>query len=541
MRFTHQTAPTGAGSRPAAGRRISWRWPVVSVAAVACLAVAAVGAGLPAAADDVTASQDSLRTGWDPNEASLSPAVVSSAGFGERFSTQLDGQVYAQPIVAGGMLLAVTENNWIYGLDPRSGAIRWSRTVGPAWPSSAIGCGDLAPTVGITSTPVYDPATATAYFTAKVDDGPDVNHPDWYLHAVDVTTGAERSGFPSRIGGPAANDPGIVFDARTAAQRPGLLLLGDVVYAGFASQCDIGPYVGYVSATNKNNGQQVTLWTSQADAAGSDGGIWQSGGGLVSDGPYRIFLTTGNGTAPPAGPGDAPPADLGESVVRLAVNRDGSLSAHDFFAPTNDSALNPGDTDLGSGGPMAVPDGYGTGRYHRLLIQVDKDGRVFLLNRRYLGGMGQGNGGTDQVLQTAGPYNGIWGHPAFWGAGTGYVYTIENTGPLRAFTLTTGAAGYPELTSAATAGTWGFTSGSPVVTSDGTTAGSGLVWAVYAHDGSGAGGQLRAYDAVPAGGSLHQVFSADIGTAAKFSTPATDAGAVYVGTRDGTLLGFGTR
>ncbi|MHA3704869.1 choice-of-anchor D domain-containing protein [Jatrophihabitans sp. YIM 134969] len=507
--------------------------------------VAAVLAGVlvdpsTARADDTTVSQDTLRTGWDRAEPALAPANVGASDFGRLFATHLDGQVYAQPIVANGTVLAATENDKVYGLDPETGAIRWTRDVGPAWPAAAIGCGDLVPNIGVTSTPVYDAATGTAYFTAKVDDGPDDSQPHWYMHAVDITTGVERAGFPTTIAGAPSNDPANAFNPFTAMQRPGLLLMDGVVYAGFASHCDAGPYVGYVVGVNAATGGVKTMWSTEAGSSNALAGIWQSGGGLVSDGPGRIIVATGNGVSPAPGPGHTPPATLAESVIRLQVGTDGSLSAVDYFSPTDNTNLDRDDTDLGSGGPLAIPDGYGTAAHPHLLVEVGKDGRVFLLDRDDLGGTGQGPGGTDAVLQTGGPFNGVWGHPAFWGGDSGYVYTVENSGPMRAFKVGVAGNGLPALTSVGTtSSTWGYTSGSPVVTSVDSTPGSALVWSVFSSGSNGANGQLRAYDAVPTGGVLKLRFSAPIGTAAKFQVPATSDGRVYVGNRDGVLFGFG--
>ncbi|WP_433615892.1 choice-of-anchor D domain-containing protein [Dactylosporangium sp. CA-139114] len=495
----------------------------------------------PAAADVTTVSVDTLRTAWDPNEAALGPSAVSAADFGQLFATDLNGQIYAQPIVAAGTLIAATENNWVYGLNPQTGAIIWSRSVGPAWPASAIGCGDLVPNIGVTSTPVYDPATSSVFFTAKVNDGPDANHPHFTMHKIDPATGAERAGWPVTIQGSPTNDPANTFNPKTAAQRPGLLLLDGVVYAGFASHCDYGPYVGYVAGVKTATPAMSTLWSTEAGRSTGMGGIWQSGGGLVSDGSGRIFVATGNGVSPAPGPGTSPPGTLAESVIRLQVNGDGSLSAKDFFSPANNGKLDQDDTDFGSGGPVALPASFGTAAHPRLMVQTGKDGRVFLLDRDNLGGMAQGPGGTDaSLVPPAGPYNGVWGHPAVWGGDGGYVYQVENQGFLRAFKYGVNGSGLPVLTSAATSpSTFGYTSGSPVVTSSGTTSGSAIVWAVYSDGSTGSGGQLRAYDALPAGGQLHLRYSAPIGTATKFAVPATDNGRVYVGNRDGRLYGFG--
>ncbi|WP_051367976.1 choice-of-anchor D domain-containing protein [Hamadaea tsunoensis] len=494
-----------------------------------------------AAADLTTASVDTLRTGWDANEAGLAPSSVSAADFGQLFSTTVDGQVYAQPIVVGGTVIAMTENNWIYGLNAATGAVAWSRSVGPAWPASAIGCGDLVPNIGITSTPVYDPATASVFFTAKVNDGSDTSHPHFYLHSINPQTGTERTGWPVTIQGTPTNDPANPFNPKTAAQRPGLLLLDGVVYAGFASHCDYGPYVGYVAGVKTTTPAMSTLWSTQGGRSAGMAGIWQSGGGLVSDGSGRIIFATGNGVSPAPGPGTSPPGTLAESVVRLQVNGDGSLTAKDFFSPANNGKLDQDDTDFGSGGPLALPAGFGTTAHPHLLVQTGKDGRVYLLDRDNLGGMAQGPGGTDNsVGPPAGPYNGVWGHPAFWGGDGGYVYQVENAGFLRAFKYGVNGSGLPVLTSAATSSsTFGYTSGSPVVTSTGTASGSAIVWTVYSDGSNGANGQLRAYDALPVSGQLHLRYSAPIGTAAKFAVPGTDGSRVYVGTRDGKIFGFG--
>ncbi|MHA6757152.1 outer membrane protein assembly factor BamB family protein [Streptacidiphilus sp. PAMC 29251] len=188
-------------------------------------------------ADDTTVSYDNFRTGWDPNEAALSPASVPGTGFGQIFSTPVTGQVYGQPLVVGGTLVAATEANNVYGINAATGAVLWSRNVGAPLAPWAD-CGDLTPQIGITSTPVYDPATKSVFFLAKVNDGP-----HYYMHSVDLATGAERSGWPVAIAGLPSNDKAHPFNVSTALQRPGLLLLGGVVYAAFGSSCDKGPYV----------------------------------------------------------------------------------------------------------------------------------------------------------------------------------------------------------------------------------------------------------------------------------------------------------
>jgi hypothetical protein len=508
-------------------------------AVLAGLLSAVVAVAGPASADVNTVSVDTMRTGWDSNEPGLTPSDVTAPDFGQVFATQLDGQVYAQPVVAKNTVLVVTENDRAYGLDPVSGVVRWSRNFGPAWSVAPIGCGDLVPNIGTTGTPVVDPATGTAYFTAKVDTAANADKPRWELHGIDITTGAERAGFPTVITGSPDNDPAGVFSPRTQMQRTGLLLMDGVVYAGFGSHCDVKPFAGYVMGFDAASGKRTSMWASQT--GGTNGaGIWHAGGGLVSDGPGRIILSTGNGVSPAKGPGTAVPNNLAESIVRLQVQPDRTLKSVDFFSPINNTNLDTDDTDFGSGGPMAVPDGFGTASHPHLLVHSGKDGRVFLLDRDDLGGTGQGPNGTDKVLQTAGPYRGVWGHPAFWGGNGGYVYLAPSGGPLSAFKIGATADGNPVLSRTGTStGTFGFGSGSPVVTSTGTTSGSALVWLVYSSGSNGTGAQLQAYDALPSKGTMTLRYSVPIGTASKFSVPATDGGRVYVGTRTGKVYGFG--
>ncbi len=517
--------------------------------AVALVLSALAGPAPRAGADDPTVSYDAQRTGWDPNEAGLSAASVAAADFGDLFESTLPkpagataNQLYAQPVVAGGTLVVATEENQLDGLDPATGKVRWTTSLGSAWPAATSGCGDLTPDVGVTSTPVYDSATNTVYAVGKVDDGPDAAHPDFKMAALDATTGELRPGWPVVISGAPTNDPYRQFDALHAGQRAGLLLLGGRVYVGFASHCSYLPYVGYVASVDTAS-RAVRLWTTEAGGTGAaGGGVWQSGGGLVSDGAGQVVFATGNGfdsASPAAGPGTAPPQTLAESVVRLSVADDATMTATDFFSPNDNPLLDRNDTDLGSGAPIALPTSFGTSSHRHLLLTVGKQGKVFLLDRDHLGGMGQGKDGADAALSET-QIKGVWGHPAAWPGDGGYVYVVENSGNLRALRITPDSSGTPTVSVAgASTETFGYTSGSPVVTSSGTTSGSALVWVVQSSGPTGADARLLAYDAVPAAGVLRLRYAAPLGTVAKFVVPATDGGRVYVATRDGRVLAFG--
>jgi len=508
-----------------------------------------------ARADDVTASQNDLRTGWDPAEPRLAPVTdggpVGGPAFGQIFSKHLNGQIYAQPLVIGNTLIVATETNHVYGLNAATGAIEWSDSLGKPEPWTAMGCNDLTPDIGITSAPVYDPATRAVYLVALVDNGPSIAQPHMYTYALNVATGHVLRGWPVTIKGSPANDAADTFNPESERQRAGLLLLGGAVYVAFASYCDFPSYSGYVAGLNIST-RRLTLWTDEAGPGGNQAGIWLGAGGLMSDGPGRIFLSTGNGPSPPAGPGTSPPPELGDAVVRLRVGAGGRLSAADFFSPANAPTLDVDNEDFGSGGPVGLP--FGTRADPALLLQAGKDGRVFLLNRDNLGGREQGPGGTDSFLAEAGPYAGLWGHPAAFGpvstvsasSTPDFAYYVGKGDVMRYLRFGARASGTPTITEVANSTTnFGYTSGSPVVTSSGNDQASAVVWEVYSAGRNGADGTLDAFAAEPPKGcvvpcQMAPIWSAPIGTAAKFTIPATSDGRVYVGTRDGNIIAFGS-
>ena len=499
---------------------------------------------------EVTASRNNLRTGWDRAEPGLSPAVLRSGGFGRLFSRRVAGQVYAQPLIVGRTLIVATERDWVYGLNAVTGRVKWSDQLGTPWSASASACTDLTPTVGVTSTPVYDPRTRAVYLVAEVVSR-STAQAGFLMFGIAARTGRIRERVP--IGGSPFNDPGLNFDAFDQWQRTGLLLLGGRVYAGFGSHCDDKPFTGFVAGVNVAT-RAVRLWTDETGLSDDEGGIWQSGGGLMSDGPGRIFFTSGNGVSPAPGKGSAPPRQLGESVVRLAVLPGGRLAARDFFSPRNAPVLDSSDGDLGSGGPVGLP--FGTRAYPRLLVQAGKDGRVFLLNRDHLGGRMQGRGGGDDYVSKAGPFAGQWGHPAVFGGvasvtpgnsrkSDDFVYYLGRADYLRALKFEAGPGGRPRLADVANSTMrFGFTSGSPVVTSAGTSPRSAVVWVVRSASIKGSRGTLDAFAAVPSPRCarpclMRPLWTAPIGTASKFAIPATGSGRVYVGTRDGRVIAFG--
>ena len=129
---------------------------------------------------------------------------------------------------------------------------------------------------------------------------------------------------------------------------------------------------------------------------------------------------------------------------------------------------------------------FGTAGIPHLVIQDGKDGRVFLLNADDMGGYLQGPEESDAVLQQLGPFDGVWGHPAaYGGAGRmGLRARERRRREPRARTATAlGPHGEPQLVpEGQSTESFGYASGSPTVTSNGTTAGSAVVWVIYEGD-----------------------------------------------------------
>jgi Abnormal spindle-like microcephaly-assoc'd, ASPM-SPD-2-Hydin len=527
-------------------------------------------------ADEVTISGSALRNGWDSAEttSALLPGTVKGGSFGELFSTKVNGQVYAQPIVIGSTVIVATENDWVYGLNALTGAVKWSKKLGTPW-SAAEECTDLQPSLGVTGTPVYDPTvTGTtpngAIYMVSEQDLPNVTnsnqHPVFEMNAIDPTTGLELGNFPVQVTGAPTNDPTVPMNPYDQMQRPGLLLLGGSVYAAFGSHCDFQPYHGYVvgmAGANAASPGKQTMWSDESGVTDIQGGIWQSGGGLMSDGPGRIFLASGDGISAPPGPGSKPPTELADSVVQLQVQPDGSLVAKDFFSPTNAPYLDAIDGDFGSGGPVALP--FGTAALPHLMLQSGKVDGLFVLNRDKLGGRDQGPHRTDAaVSETGKSLPGQWGHAGTFastpmltkanvGASADYVYYVgtgqSNAGaPMRYFKAGLGGSNgiTPILTEVAqSAESFGYSSGSPVVTSNGTDRKTGVVWAVDSSSKLGATGTLQAFPLIPPGKctgakpcTVSPIWtSAPFDGAGKFTTAATDNGHVYIATRGVTGAG----
>src|ERR1700722_12695232 len=96
----------------------------------------------------------------------VAPAKPAAGPLDIAWQQRLDGAVYGQPLVIGSTVIAATENDSVYGLDRATGRVLWRTHLGTPVPLSKLPCGDIDP-LGITGTPVYDPATGLAYAVAE--------------------------------------------------------------------------------------------------------------------------------------------------------------------------------------------------------------------------------------------------------------------------------------------------------------------------------------------------------------------------------------
>ena len=490
-----------------------------------------------------TGRGDNARDGWYPDEPGLSPEVVGSPRFGQIFVTQLNGQIYAQPLLVAHVLIVATETDWVYGLNPTTGAVEWSRQIGRPFHDASLGCADLAPYLGVTSTPTVNPKTGVVYFVDQAHLSGGTGPVGWFMNALDPTTGAEVAHFPVEIKGPADNNPKQVFNPTKEMQRPGLLFLNRVVYAAFGSHCDFEPYAGLIVGVS-TTGRQTTMWTVEGADSGGGGGIWQAGGGLVSDGPGQMLFESGNGFGAASRPsvptpGSEPPADLADSVVRLEVQPNRTLKATDFFSMNDDATVDGHDWDL-AGSPVALPAEFSTPMYPHLLVATGKQGIVYLLNRDSLGGAGEGRRGKDLVLGEYGPNGESISTAGAWPGNGGYLYVATLRSPdggagrvdAYKFTTTSGLPALHLVAISSQAMVFGVTG--PLVTSVGTTSGSAVLWVID-------GATLQAYNPIPVAGKLVLLGAWQVGNTNPFNPPGIGDGFVYVGNQAGLLYGFGTK
>ncbi|HZY89215.1 MAG TPA: hypothetical protein VFE78_30610, partial [Gemmataceae bacterium] len=392
----------------------------------------------PSVTDVLQYHNDSALTGQDLSETTLTPADVNSGTFGKVFSTTVDGQVYAQPLVKTGVnittgtlkgthdvVFVATESDSLYAIDAVTGSVLWHDVLLPSTyggtvttvPSSDVNSGDLTPQIGITSTPVIDPSTNTIYVEEKTKEvvGGNNHYLHW-LQALDLGSGAAKFGGPALIAdslndiymsGPAVNGTGenpensppgkVAFDSLRQMNRSGLVLANGNVYMAYASHGDNQPYHGWVLGYSASTLAPTAVFNTTPN--GSEGGIWQGGAAIAVDSSGKLYLETGNGTFDTTLNSSGFPVngDFGDSFVKLAVdssssasNQNGNLNgwglkAVDYFTPFNQQNLDNGDVDLGSGGPFLLPGSAGSTAHPHLLVGSGKEGRIYLIDRDNMG------------------------------------------------------------------------------------------------------------------------------------------------------------
>ena len=328
-----------------------------------------------------TYHNDISRTGGYTNESILTPSNVNSSQFGKLFNVQVDGYVYAQPLylsnlfIDGGkhnVLFVATEHDSVYAIDADTGAIYWQVNLIPPGgatvnSSTDLACDDLVAEIGITGTPVIDPATGTLYVVAKSKIGGQFFQ---YLHALDVVTATEKFGAPVLIQGSAQKSDGtlLAFDPFNQHQRAALLLEQGHVVISWNSHCDFRSWYGWVMSYNAGTLMQEGVFNDTPNGVG--GGIWMGGSGVSADTSGNLYFATGNG------PFDGTTA-FGDSVVKLGPPSGGVFPVLDYFAPYNQQTLDTQDRDLASGGVVLLPTQPGG---QQLLIESGKVGDIFVLD-----------------------------------------------------------------------------------------------------------------------------------------------------------------
>lgn len=349
----------------------------------------------------VTQHNNNARQGAQLNETTLTPTNVAGPNFGKLYDRAVLGTLLAQPLYVHGVkikdqvrnvIYVATSEDIVYAFDaddtsadtttnasghdntgnaeqlPESTKWLWRTQIG----SPHVGniCGEtVPPIVGITSTPVIDVSAGVMYVVAR-DQGNDTGLGHDYLHALDIETGKNL-----RTQQVKATDPvhGFVFNDACQRQRPGLLLQNGVVYLGYGTyQCDAGcpnnePYRGWILGFNATDFTPAGAFTNSQSYAEGGMGVWASGNGLVGSDDGSIFYQTGNDIDP-----NENLAALGDSFVKLQGNGS-SLAIVSQYQPPAAASYKVGDTDLGAGGPMLLPNGK--------LIGGGKDGMLFVLSQ----------------------------------------------------------------------------------------------------------------------------------------------------------------
>lgn len=525
------------------------------------LTVASPTAGAQTFGGVLTQHNDNGRTGQNLSETILTPQNVSASTFGKVFSYSVDGQIFGQPLYVPNVSIPgqgthnvvyiVTQNDSAYAFDADglSSTALWQVSfVNPAAGITPLLCYaslnpdkycSIYPIIGITSTPVIDPSSNTMYLVTRT-----LNTGRYYqsLHAIDITTGAEKFGGPKNISGSVpgtgtGNKNGVLtFAVPSSIQRAGLLLANGRVYIGWA-----GLQHGWIMAFDAQTLGLKAIRNTTPNSLG--GGVWASGNGLAADANGNVYAAVSDGGFDADNAG----TDYGDSLVKF----DASLNVLDYFTPLDQYCRATSDLDFGSGGPMILPTQAGNVANEVLIAgkggaPCDAGGSpIYLLDQD---SMGTYDAVQDHdVQEIAGAPGGYWSSPAYWqGTGSASVYYAGVTAEkgkgdyLKMFSVLNGELSTTPVAQSSNILPVGAT---PSISANGTT--NGIVWAVQRPDPLGVSpgkgvAVLYAYDATNVATMLYNsgaVMSHGAprdrgGCANKFAVPTIANGRVYVGTQN---------
>jgi hypothetical protein len=500
-----------------------------------------------ASTDVLTYHNDIARTGQNLTETILTTSTVNSANFGKLGFYSVDGLVDAQPLYASNvavpsngthnLLIAATEHGSVYTFDADSGTTVWHTSMLKAGETTSDkrGCPQVAPEIGVTSTPVIDRtrgANGVVYVVAMSKDGSGNYHQR--LHALDLALGTELFSGPTEIQatypGTGDNNNGthVIFDPGAYKERAGLLLMNGILYTSWASHCDIRPYTGWIIAYSPSTLAQTSVLNVTPN--GNEGAIWMAGAGLAADNAGNIYFLDANGDFDTNLNASGFPSngDYGNAFMKLSTSS--GLTVADYFEMHNESVENAGDQDLGSGGAMVLPDlSDGAGHTMHLAVGAGKDSNLYVVNRDSMGKFNPSNDNAIyQELKLALP-GGVWAIPAYFN-NTVYYGSVGSS--IQAFTFTN--AKLSTSATAHTANAFGYPGAFPSISANGTS--DGIVWAVE----SSSPAVLHAYDAA----TLNELYNSNqapgnrdhFGNGNKYMTPTIVNGKVFVGAPNGVAV-----
>src|ERR1700682_6183052 len=489
---------------------------------------------------------DNGRTGQNLAETALTVSNVNSTTFGKVYTLPVDGFVYAQPLYKSNLFISgkgtfnvvfiATQHDSVYAFDADTATPLWQASflgLGiPPQPSGTPATQDVLSEVGITGTPVIDPATNTMYVVAKtIESGASI----FRIHALDIRTGVERLSpvlIQASVPGTGNGSTGgiLSFNATYQFQRPGLVLANGTVYVAFGSSADIPPYTGWVLGYNPATLAQVAVFC--VDPNGLGGGIWAPGEAPPVDSSGNIFVNTGNGDFNGS-------TNFGDSIIKLSPG----LSLLDYFAPFNQAALSSADLDIAAAGFILLPDSAGTVAHPHILVGAGKDGTIYVLDRDRMGNFNGSYSSPDsQIIQEIWNQIGViqtnpkaatlsyvqnnYTTPAFW---QNHLYWCGADDRCKMFNLSNGLLTTTPVSQASTI--FPFAGGQPVITAGSASATSAILWVM---ENGSSSGVLHAYNASNLASELYNSNQAPsnrdtAGQGIKFAVPTVANGKVFAG------------